>query len=260
MSGKSVVTVKDVHKSFRVGNQDVPVVRGINCTVQEGDFMVVIGPSGSGKSTLLHMMVGLEKPTKGAISFYDENLYDMSENARADFRKANLGMVYQQANWIKALNVVENVAFPLLLMGERRKDALEVARTKLKMFDMGDWAEYFPAELSAGQQQRVALSRALVTDPQLIVADEPTGNLDFENGQHLVITLAELAEKGHTVLMVTHDLELLGLASRAIRIRDGRIEDEYNRDQLRDMSDEMSRRGIGAINASEKKEKVGESK
>lgn len=244
-----MVSVLEVHKSFRVGKQTVPVVRGVSLTVQVGEFMVVFGPSGSGKSTLLHMMIGLEQPTDGTILFHDTDIYTLSEDARADFRKANLGMVYQQPNWIKALPVIDNVAFPLLLLGESRARSFEIAQEKLALFDMADWAHYYPTELSAGQQQRVSLARALVADPLLIVADEPTGNLDFEAGQHLVMRLADLAEQGHTIVMVTHDLEHLGLAHRAVRLRDGQVEKEYDRQALRNLADEMSTRGMAAASA-----------
>jgi putative ABC transport system ATP-binding protein len=246
MDPQQIVAIRDVRKSFQVAKQEVPVVRGISLYVNAGEFLVVFGPSGSGKSTLLHMMIGLERPTSGSVSFYDTNLYDdLSEDGRADFRKANLGMVYQQPNWIKALSVINNVAFPLLMIGEDRARAFEVAQQKLALFEMAAWADYYPTELSAGQQQRVSLARALVTDPTLIIADEPTGNLDFESGQHLVLTLAELAQQGHTVVMVTHDLEHLGLATRAVRLRDGTVSQEYQRDELRALSNEMSTRGMG---------------
>ncbi len=247
MNDATIVHVDNVRKTFLVGNQQVQVVRGISFEVKRGDFMVVFGPSGSGKSTLLHMMIGLEKPTGGVVSVAGTDLYKLTEDERADFRKANLGMVYQQPNWIKAIPVIDNVAFPLLLLGESRRQALQTAKEKLSLFQMENWASYYPTELSAGQQQRVALARALITDPMLIVADEPTGNLDFESGQHLVITLADLAEQGHAIVMVTHDLEHLGLAKSAVRIRDGVVEQQYGRDELRDLSDEMSTRGMTAI-------------
>lgn len=254
MITNTIVEVKDVHKQFRVGKQFVQVVRGISLNILPGEFVVVFGPSGSGKSTLLHMMIGLENPTKGSLLFRGKDLYSLSEDERAEWRKTNLGMVYQQSNWIKALPVIDNVAFPLLLVGEDREHARDVALKKLALFGMDKWAEYYPTELSAGQQQRVALARALVSNPAFIVADEPTGNLDFESGQHLVTTLSELAQAGNSIVMVTHDLEHLGLATRGIQLRDGQIVKEYDRAGLRTIADEMSRHGISVVDAAGKKQ------
>ena len=227
-SSTSIIQVKDISKSFRVGEQDIPVLKNVSFTVNQGDFLVIIGPSGCGKSTMLHIILGLEDPTSGQIVFDDYNLYGgTSEDERSEFRKTHVGMVYQQANWIRSLSVKENVVFPLLLMNQEETAANQQALAKLKLVDMQDWADYIPTELSGGQQQRVALSRALVNDPEVIIADEPTGNLDFEAGQSLMQLLQTFNQQyKKTVIMVTHDLEYLKYAKRALRFFDGQIAEE----------------------------------
>ena len=178
----TIISVQHVSKSFHVGTQDVPVLKDISFEVKPLDFLIIFGPSGCGKSTLLHTILGLEEPSQGNVYFLGKNLYDgITEDDRADFRKVHAGMVYQQPNWIRSLTVVENVAFPLLLLGQDKYQNLEKAREILKTVEMLDWQNYIPNELSSGQQQRVALARALITNPEVIIADEPTGNLDYES-------------------------------------------------------------------------------
>lgn len=225
----AVIHVQNVSKSFHVGVQDVPVLKDISFEVNPSDFCVIFGPSGCGKSTLLHTILGLENPSKGSCIFLTKNLYDgMDEDQRSDFRKNHVGMVYQQPNWIKSLTVLENVAFPLILMGKPKADNLEKAGEILKAVAMSDWASYSPAELSSGQQQKVALARALVTNPEVIIADEPTGNLDFESGQELMGLLVKLnKEQEKTILMVTHDLEYLKFAKTVVKMFNGTIVEEY---------------------------------
>jgi len=225
-----LIDVQHVHKSFHVGIQDVHVLKDISFQVIAGDFLVIFGPSGCGKSTLLHIILGLEGPSTGTLMFLGKNLYERNiEDERSDFRKKHIGMVYQQPNWIKALSVIENVAFPLLLLGKTRVDSLAKATELLEMVGMLEWAHYAPTELSSGQQQRIALVRALVTDPEVIIADEPTGNLDYESGQALMELLQEMNVKQQkTIIMVTHDLEYLKYAKTAVRIFNGEVLNTYN--------------------------------
>ncbi len=226
---KVVISVDKVNKSFLIGSQQVEILKEITFNVNEGDFLVIFGPSGCGKSTLLHSLLGLEPPTSGKIDFLGTNLFTLpTEDDRADFRKQNIGMVYQQPNWIKSLTVVENVIFPLLLGGVSKETAQPRAEAMLSVVGMGEWAGYIPTELSSGQQQRVALARALIIDPRVIIADEPTGNLDFESGQNLMELLTRLNREGKTVIMVTHDLDYLKFAKTAIRMLDGRIVGSYS--------------------------------
>jgi len=225
----TIITVDHLFKSFQVGKQDVPILKDVTFRVDSGDFCIIFGPSGCGKSTLLHTILGLEAPTKGICLFLSQDFYnDMNEDQRSEFRKNHIGMVYQQPNWIKSLSVMENVAFPLILLGKSRVEAYEKAKTMLTLMDMSDWASYIPMDLSSGQQQKIALARALITDPEVVIADEPTGNLDFESGQELMQILVKLnKEQKKTILMVTHDLEYLKFAKTVIRMFDGTIDKEF---------------------------------
>lgn len=228
-NNQSVIAIDGISKSFHVGIQDVLVLKNITLEIKKGDFTVIFGPSGCGKSTLLHIILGLEEPTNGQISVLGQNLYKTwNEDDRADFRKQNIGMVYQQARWIGALNVIENTAFPLLLLGNDKIEALSKANDMLELVGMTKWAKYLPSELSSGQQQKVALSRALITNPNILIADEPTGNLDYQSGQELMQLLDSLNKKTNkTFLMVTHDLEYIRFAKTAVEMFDGQLKHIY---------------------------------
>lgn len=230
-TGDEIIRAEEVFKAFDIGTQMVLVLKGVTFSVTRGDFMVLFGASGCGKSTLLHILLGLEAPTKGKIMFLGEDMYaGRSEDDRAQFRKHHIGMVYQQSNWVKSLTVLENVAFPMMLLGEDKTKSLEKAYDTLKVMKMENWAHYHPMELSGGQQQRVAVARAIITDPEVLVADEPTGNLDYEAGQNLMYLLNDLNHMGKTIIMVTHDLEYIRYSKTALNMKDGRIEGIY-RDQ-----------------------------
>lgn len=229
----SIFSAQDVGKTFFVKAQNVVVLSDINMEIKKGEFLVIFGPSGCGKSTLLHTILGLEKPTSGEVFFTNKSLYqDLDEDQRSDLRKRYIGMVYQQPNWIKALTVKENVMVPLRLSGARVGYSKQRANEVLKLVGMTDWQDYIPTELSSGQQQKVALARAVVTNPDVIIADEPTGNLDFESGQELMDLLARLHQNGKTVVMVTHDLEYLSFAQRSLEMFDGKIVNEVNEPNL----------------------------
>ncbi len=224
----AIITANAITKTFHVGSQDVSVLKGISFTVDKGDFLVIFGPSGCGKSTLLHGLLGLEEPTSGTITVLGKNIYDgWVEDNRSEFRKSHIGMVYQQPNWIKALTVLENVSFPLLMLGITKQEAQTKAFEELRSIGMENWVNYLPGELSSGQQQKVSLARALVTNPELIIADEPTGNLDYESGEELMELLVPLTQKEKTVIMVTHDLEYLKFATRALKMFDGEVKDHF---------------------------------
>lgn len=233
-SKNSIIKVTNLSKNFKVDINQVKVLKNINFEVSKNDFMVIFGPSGCGKSTLLHTILGLEEPTGGFVYYNNQDIYEQelgrptTDDQRADFRKINIGMVYQQANWIKSLKVWENVAFPLTLMGidimTRRQQVLSV----LNDVGMANWADYLPSQLSSGQQQKIALARALISNPPLIIADEPTGNLDFESGKELMSLLSHLnTDKQKTVIMVTHDLEYLKYAKTIVKMFDGQIIEIY---------------------------------
>jgi len=246
---EQAITVSNVSKSFKVGKQTVPVLKDISFEIATGDFVVIFGPSGCGKSTLLHVLLGLEAPTQGKVNVVGRNLYALSEDQLADFRKHTVGMVYQQPHWIKALNVIENVAFPLTLLRIDEKSRLKKAQELLEMVKMTDWAQYYPSELSSGQQQRISLARALISDPRIIVADEPTGNLDFDSGVQLMKLLQGINQQtGKTILMVTHDLEYMKYASSAIKMLDGQVVEIVKNgemEKLKTETDKHAKRGAG---------------
>jgi len=226
---KPVIEIEHISKTFHVGDQDVAVLKDIDLEVKKSDFVVIFGPSGCGKSTLLHIILGLEPPTHGRIKILGQDIYShWNEDERADFRKQKIGMVYQQPYWIRSLNVLDNVAFPLSLLGENKSIARQKAGETLKLVNLNDWSTYLPTELSSGQQQKVALARALITDPQILIADEPTGNLDYESGQELMELLSGLNKHtSKTFLMVTHDLEYIKFAQTAVEMFDGRLKRVY---------------------------------
>lgn len=228
MQNKPLVQLQDVTKDFFVKIQEIKVLRGISLDIFPGELVVILGPSGSGKSTLLNLILGLEPPSTGKVIFKGEEVQDKDADYMAEIRKQNIGMVHQQANWIRSLNVIENVSFPLVLRNLPKHQVMSKAMEKLQLFGMDGWANFSPSELSSGQQQKVGLARALVTDPDIIVADEPTGNLDYKSGKYLVELLAGLVKSGKTVIMVTHDLEYIEYADRIIRILDGKIYEEIN--------------------------------
>ena len=230
-AGPEIIRADEVFKAFDIGTQMVLVLKGVTFSVTRGDFMVLFGASGCGKSTLLHILLGLEPPTKGTVTFLGEDMYaNRDEDDRAQFRKHHIGMVYQQSNWVKSLTVLENVAFPMMLLGVDKTTSLEKAYATLQIMKMENWADYHPMELSGGQQQRVAVARAIITEPEVLVADEPTGNLDYEAGQNLMYLLNDLNQMGKTIIMVTHDLEYIRYSKTALNMKDGRIEGIY-RDQ-----------------------------
>jgi len=250
----SIIRVDNICKSFLLGVQETQILKNISFTVEKNDFLIIFGPSGCGKSTLLHTMLGLEPPSSGDVYILEENLYQnkSQEDDRSEFRKRHIGMVYQQANWIRALSVMENVAFPLTLLGMSSVDSARKAWEMLAKVSMQNWINHKPTELSGGQQQKIALARALINDPELIVADEPTGNLDFESGQELMKMLVDLSSQGKTIVMVTHDLEYLKYCKTAVRIFDGKIMGIYRgaeKDALVSGGDIQTKRGNNEINS-----------
>ncbi|MEA2056163.1 MAG: ABC transporter ATP-binding protein [Patescibacteria group bacterium] len=246
MPAKAVLQIKELKKSFVSKAQTVPVLKNVSFEVKQGEFFVIFGPSGCGKSTLLHVILGLEKPDSGQVNLLDTNFYQtLDDDGRSEFRKQHVGMVYQQPYWIKSLSVLKNVAFPALLLGEAKQQALGKAQKMLKVVGMLDWQDYIPTELSSGQQQRVNLARALISNPDVLVVDEPTGNLDYKSGQKLMDLLAKFNQKDRTIIMVTHDLEFLSYAKRAARMQDGQLTDFYQGKKLEQLQKTLKgKRGV----------------
>lgn len=224
MDKKIFITVTDVDQEFISGNEHIPVLRKVNCSIRENSFTIIYGASGSGKSTLLNILSGLQKPTRGTIMFNEQDIYNLSPDELAHFRANRIGIVYQSNYWVKSLNVLENVSIPLYFVGYTRQKARALAMHALERINMGAYAHKFPVNLSGGEQQRVALARALVNDPLFIIADEPTGSLDSKNGTQVMGVLDQAKnEFKRTVILVTHNMEYLPLADSLIHIEDGQV-------------------------------------
>ena len=239
-TGNTLLKVSNLDKSFVVGAQTIEVLKGINLTIDKGDFAIIFGPSGCGKSTLLHSILGMEPPTRGEVVVDGVDLYKMDEDGVVTFRKSRVGVVFQQPIWVKSLNVIENVNLPNRLRGWNEERSREASLATLKEVKLEAWSNHHPLELSSGQQQRVSLARALTIDPVVLVADEPTGNLDTASGEELMELLRKLnKEKGKTILMVTHDLEYLKYANRLFHVIDGKVVDEYNESEAGELANRL---------------------
>jgi len=223
---KPFIQIAKLVKHFEMGGQIVRALDGVDVEIEEGTFTVVMGPSGSGKSTLLYLLGGLDRPTSGAISIEGERLDQMDENALALFRRKTMGFVFQSFNLISSMSALENVGFPMQFGGAGTKQRVERARSLLDQVGLANRADHRPSELSGGQQQRVAIARALVNDPKLILADEPTGNLDTTSGSAIMRALSDLHKAGRTVLVVTHDPRMTRFATHKIHLLDGHIVSE----------------------------------
>jgi len=220
-----VARLIDVHKTYRIGHVRVPAVRGVTLDIEQGAFMSIAGPSGSGKTTILNLLGALDTPTSGTVQIGEGTTEGLSLNTLADFRNTHLGFVFQTFNLIPVLSVCENVEFPLQLQGIRDKgERNERVRKILLEVGLGELADRRPAELSGGQQQRVAVARALVKKPTLVLADEPTANLDSETAAEIMQLMQMMNEKhGTTFVFSTHDPLVMERASRLVRLHDGRI-------------------------------------
>lgn len=210
-------------KVFRTESVETTALNGINLEINEGEFLAIMGPSGCGKSTLLNLLGLLDNPTDGELWFLGQEVSQYTENSRTDLRNGNIGFVFQSFNLIDELTVFENVELPLLYTGVSVKERVERVNAALDRMQIAHRSEHFPQQLSGGQQQRVAIARAIVTNPHIVLADEPTGNLDSVNGNDVMNLLTELNRKGTTVVMVTHSEENARMAGRLIRMIDGNI-------------------------------------
>lgn len=220
------IRIHDLAHTFRMGRVDVPVLFGIDLAVPPGEFTALCGASGSGKTTLLNLVGGLARPTRGEIRIDDQVISRMSENALCLFRRQHVGFIFQSYNLLHYLTALENVELALILGGVPPADRRDRARRMLERVGLGDRLDHRPGELSGGQQQRVSIARALVNDPRVVLADEPTGNLDSRTGREIIELLRELgaASRG-TFLIVTHDPHVAGACENTVYLRDGRVVD-----------------------------------
>jgi putative ABC transport system ATP-binding protein len=222
-----LIRIRALEKAYRRGEQEIPVLQGIDLDVARGEFVALMGPSGSGKSTLLNLIAGIDKPTAGTIEIGGVDIATLSEGELADWRAANLGFIFQFYNLMPVLSAAENVELPLLLSELSARERRERVAQMLALVQLSDRSDHYPNELSGGQQQRVAIARALATDPQLIVADEPTGDLDRSTGAEVLSLLERLVrEMGKTIVMVTHDPKAAARAMRLVHLEKGVLADE----------------------------------
>ena len=232
MSENSVtLRVNELVKTYKLGKVEVPALRGVSLEVKKGEFVSITGPSGCGKSTLMHLIGCLDRPTNGEIFLDGANVSTLDDNQLAEIRNKKIGFVFQSFNLLPKLNAEKNVALPLYYYGIRREQRDEMAHKFLDTLALGDRAHHKPAELSGGEGQRIAIARALINDPSIILADEPTGNLDTKTSQDIMKILQDINRRGATILVVTHEPDIVTSTKRVIRLRDGRIISEDKVDQ-----------------------------
>jgi putative ABC transport system ATP-binding protein len=218
-----IVRLRGIGRIYDMGHVTVPALRAVNLEIGEGEFVAIVGPSGSGKSTMMHVIGCLDRPTSGTYELAGTPVEHLDDDDLARVRSRTIGFVFQSYNLLPRTSALDNVAAPLLYQGVRRAERVRRATAALERLGMGDRLHHEPSELSGGQQQRVAVARALVTDPALILADEPTGNLDQASGREVLALLRELHAAGRTVVLITHDTDVAEAADRAVHLRDGML-------------------------------------
>jgi putative ABC transport system ATP-binding protein len=220
---KTAITITQLCKVYRIEDIPVEVLKEINLNVQKGQFVAIYGPSGAGKTTLLNLISGIDKPTTGRITVFDQEITKQNEDSLADYRCNQVGFVFQSYNLISTLTVAENIAFPMEWKRMSSEKILTRVTELIQKLGLTNRANHFPAQLSGGEQQRVAFARALANDPALVLADEPTGNLDTKNGQKMMQILQSLKNEGKTIIVATHDEEIMLLADLKLYLEDGKL-------------------------------------
>lgn len=218
-----IIVVDNIHKSYLMGKEAVPALRGVSLEIQRGEFVCLMGPSGSGKTTLLNVLGGLDEPSRGHLIVDGQNLISLSENELARLRLEKMGFIFQNYNLLANFSAQENVEAPMVLANVARKERRERATRLLDRVGLGDRSHHYPSELSGGQQQRVAIARALANNPPILIGDEMTGDLDSETGFAIMRLIAELNGEGMTVVFVTHDPRMAEFAGRVIELQDGKL-------------------------------------
>jgi putative ABC transport system ATP-binding protein len=223
---KAIIHLDDLKKNYFLGKQVIEVLKGITLDIQKSEYVALMGPSGSGKSTLMNILGCLDTPTSGTYVLNGNAVSKMSDNELADIRNKEIGFVFQQFNLLPRLTAIENVALPLVYAGMPKKQRMQKAMEVLEKVSLADRSHHKPNEMSGGQNQRVAIARALVNDPSMILADEPTGNLDTKTSYEIMDIFRKIHESGNTVVLVTHEEDIAKFAQRVIRLRDGVIESD----------------------------------
>ena len=230
---RNIVRVTNVTKSFQLGKLEVQALKGVNLEIAAGDYISIMGPSGSGKSTLFNMIGGLDKPTTGKVFIDEVDIAQLDAYELAWLRCRKIGYIFQTFNIIPVMTALENVTLPMTFAGMSNDLSVEKGRQLLELVGLGDRFQHKPFELSGGQQQRVAVARALANDPAIILADEPTGNLDLTTGEEIIKLLKRLSqERGVTIISATHDIKMLNVSDHVVWIRDGRVDKIESRDEL----------------------------
>ena len=236
---QAIIQASNISQEFKIGDEVVRPINSATFGLMESSFNIIYGPSGSGKSTLLNILTGLQRPTVGTVTFDGHEVYNLTPDELAFFRATQLGIVYQTTYWVKSLNALENVSLPLYFLGYNRARAAESAQFALEQVEMGAYAKKFPVMLSGGEQQRIAMARALVSSPLFIIADEPTGSLDSTNGDKIMHLLRDAQQQSHrTIILVTHNMEYLPLADHLLHIEDGHVQ-QLQEGSIKKATDEL---------------------
>ncbi len=222
--GEPIIKLEEVSRIYDTGKVQVPALVDVNLNVGNGEFLAIIGPSGSGKSTMMNILGCLDRPTSGLYVLDGQPVDELSDDGLAFVRSRSIGFVFQSYNLLPRTSALENVATPLMYQGVGRKERLRRAQSALERLGLGDRLSHVPSELSGGQQQRVGIARALVTEPALILADEPTGNLDSHSGAEVLEVFRVLHALGRTIVLITHDIDVAAAADRAVHLRDGQLQ------------------------------------
>lgn len=219
----TLIKLQNVHKIYKMDEVEILAINGVSLSINKGDFVAIMGPSGSGKSTAMNLVGCLDTPTKGDLYLEEHNVSNLSESDLAQIRGIKIGFIFQTFNLIPSITALENVALPMTFQGVSRDSKTKKAKELLDLVGLGNRVNHLPSELSGGQRQRVAIARALANDPEIILADEPTGNLDTKTGDEIMKLLKDLNKKGKTVILVTHNPELSKLANKIVNIKDGKL-------------------------------------
>lgn len=219
----SIIELKDVNKIYKLGETVVNALKGVNIKIKKGEFVSIIGPSGSGKSTLMHIIGLLDVPSSGKIFVNEKDASKLTAEERSTLRNRHIGFVFQSFNLLARTTSVDNTELPLIYAGKKKEERDKLAEEALVKVGLGNRLEHFPNQLSGGQQQRVAIARALVNNPNIILADEPTGNLDSKSGKEILQLLTKLNKEGNTIVLVTHDKQVASHAKRTIELKDGEV-------------------------------------